>query len=56
MKAFWLRFENVTVTNPFPDAPSNFGEFTIDDGTGGVRWTIAPAHSVAIWIQPSIER
>ncbi|MEZ4745468.1 MAG: T9SS type A sorting domain-containing protein [Calditrichia bacterium] len=32
-----LRFENVTVTNPFPDAPSNFGEFTIDDGTGGVR-------------------
>ena len=32
-----IKVENVTVTNPFPDAPSNFGEFTIDDGSGGVR-------------------
>lgn len=32
-----VRFENVTVTDPFPDAPSNFGEFVVDDGTGGVR-------------------
>ncbi|MFH1251539.1 MAG: T9SS type A sorting domain-containing protein [bacterium] len=28
---------NVTVTNPFPDGSGNFGEFLIDDGTGGVR-------------------
>ncbi len=32
-----VEVQNVTVTVPFPDAPSNFGEFTIDDGSGGVR-------------------
>ncbi len=29
--------ENLTVTNPFPDGASNFGEFTIDDGSGPIR-------------------
>jgi hypothetical protein len=32
-----VRVENVTVTNPFPDAPSNFGEFVVNDGTGDLR-------------------
>lgn len=32
-----IQVENVTVTNPFPDAPSNFGEFEVDDGSGPVR-------------------
>ncbi len=32
-----IKVVNVTVTNPFPDAPGNYGEFTIDDGSGGVR-------------------
>jgi hypothetical protein len=33
-----IKVVNVTVTNPFPDAPSgNYGEFTVDDGSGGVR-------------------
>ncbi len=32
-----IQVENVAVTDPFPDAPRNFGEFVVDDGTGGVR-------------------
>jgi hypothetical protein len=33
-----IKVVNVTVTNPFPDAPSgNYGEFTVDDGSGGIR-------------------
>jgi hypothetical protein len=32
-----IRVENLTVTNPFADAPSNFGEFEVDDGSGAVR-------------------
>lgn len=32
-----IEFHNVVVTNPFADAPSNFGEFVVDDGTGEVR-------------------
>ena len=31
-----LEFNNVIVSNPFPDA-SNYGEIAIDDGTGGYR-------------------
>ncbi len=32
-----VQVKNAVVSNPFPDAPSNFGEFTIDDGSGEVR-------------------
>jgi len=32
-----IKVENLTVTNPFPDAPSNFGEFMVNDGTGDLR-------------------
>jgi len=32
-----IKVVNLTVTNPFPDAPGNYGEFTVDDGSGGVR-------------------
>lgn len=32
-----VEVQDVTVTNPFPDGSSNFGEFTIDDGSGGLR-------------------
>ena len=32
-----VRIENLTVTDPFPDAPGNFGEFEVDDGSGGIR-------------------
>ena len=32
-----VRVENVGVANAFADAPSNFGEFTVDDGSGEVR-------------------
>jgi hypothetical protein len=32
-----IRVENVGIADPFPDSPSNFGEFTVDDGTGAVR-------------------
>ena len=32
-----IKVVNVTVTDPFPDAPRNYGEFVVDDGTGGVR-------------------
>ncbi len=33
----FVEVRDVTVTVPFPDAPSNYGEFVVDDGTGGVR-------------------
>jgi hypothetical protein len=36
-EGIFIKTENITVTDPFPDAPSNFGEFTIDDGSGGYR-------------------
>ena len=32
-----VRLENVTVTDTMPDSPNNFGEFIIDDGSGGLR-------------------
>ena len=32
-----VRVVDATVTNPHPDAPNNFGEFTIDDGSGPLR-------------------
>ncbi|MDZ7375881.1 MAG: T9SS type A sorting domain-containing protein, partial [candidate division KSB1 bacterium] len=32
-----LEFHNVTVTDPFPDRPANYGEIVIDDGSGGYR-------------------
>ncbi len=32
-----VRVSNVTVTDPNPDAPRNFGEWVVDDGSGGVR-------------------
>lgn len=32
-----LEFHNVTVTDPFPDRPNNYGEIVIDDGSGGYR-------------------
>ncbi|MFQ5864402.1 MAG: T9SS type A sorting domain-containing protein [bacterium] len=32
-----VRVSNLEITNANPDAPSDFGEFVVDDGTGGVR-------------------
>ncbi len=32
-----IRLQNVTVTDPFPDGFPGFGEFVVDDGSGGVR-------------------
>lgn len=32
-----VRVENLVVSNPFPDGSRNFGEFVVDDGSGGVR-------------------
>ncbi|MEJ2052143.1 MAG: T9SS type A sorting domain-containing protein, partial [Calditrichota bacterium] len=32
-----IKVVNVTVTDPFPDSPGNYGEFEIDDGSGPVR-------------------
>ncbi|NIX01139.1 MAG: hypothetical protein GWN13_23450, partial [Phycisphaerae bacterium] len=32
-----VQVSNVTVTDPFPDGYPGFGEFEVDDGTGGVR-------------------
>lgn len=32
-----LEFNNVIVSDPFPDITSNFGEIAIDDGTGSYR-------------------
>ena len=31
-----VQVDGVTVTDPFPDSPSNYGEFVVDDGSGGV--------------------
>ncbi len=36
-EAMLVEVSNMVVTNSFPDAPSNYGEFVVDDGTGGVR-------------------
>lgn len=33
----FVRVSNLTVTNPFPDTPGNYGEFTVDDGSGELR-------------------
>jgi len=32
-----VQVRDVAVINPFPDAPNNFGEFTVSDGSGEVR-------------------
>ncbi|RMH76283.1 MAG: T9SS C-terminal target domain-containing protein, partial [Calditrichaeota bacterium] len=32
-----IRLQNLTVTDPFPDGWPGFGEFVVDDGSGGVR-------------------
>ncbi|MBN2366144.1 MAG: T9SS type A sorting domain-containing protein [Calditrichaeota bacterium] len=32
-----IKIVNLTVTDPFPDAPGNFGEFEVSDGTGAIR-------------------
>ncbi|MFZ5515578.1 MAG: T9SS type A sorting domain-containing protein [Candidatus Zhuqueibacterota bacterium] len=32
-----IQFDNVLVSDPFPDAPNNYGELEINDGTGGYR-------------------
>jgi len=32
-----VKVENVTVSDPFPDAASHFGEFVVDDGSGPAR-------------------
>ena len=32
-----IRVQNLTVINPFPDSPGNYGEFTVSDGTGELR-------------------
>jgi hypothetical protein len=32
-----VRVEDCTVTNAFPDAPGNYGEFSVDDGSGEYR-------------------
>ncbi len=36
-EGMFVRVENVTVTNERPDGFPGFGEFTIDDGSGGLR-------------------
>ncbi len=36
-ESVFVRLEKPTVTDPFPDSPNNFGEFVVDDGTGGLR-------------------
>ncbi|MBN2089412.1 T9SS type A sorting domain-containing protein [candidate division KSB1 bacterium] len=36
-EAMLVEVSNMVVTNSFPDAPSNFGEFVVDDGTGEIR-------------------
>jgi len=33
----FVQVRNAVVTNPFADGASNFGEFSVDDGTGEVR-------------------
>ncbi len=32
-----IRVKNVTVSNPFPDGSSNYGEFMVNDGSGNLR-------------------
>ncbi len=32
-----IEVSNLHVANPFPDSPYNFGEFTVDDGSGELR-------------------
>lgn len=32
-----IQFDDVIISDPFPDAPNNYGEIEIDDGTGGYR-------------------
>ena len=32
-----VKVQNLTVTNPFPDSPRNFGEFMVSDGSGDLR-------------------
>lgn len=32
-----VKVQNLTVSNAYPDAPSNFGEFSINDGSGALR-------------------
>ncbi len=32
-----IKVSNLTVSDPFPDDPGNYGEFSVDDGTGSVR-------------------
>ncbi len=36
-ESVFIRVENLTVTNPFPDGNNNFGEFSVDDGSGSIR-------------------
>jgi len=36
-ESVFVEVQNVTVTNALPDSMNNFGEFVIDDGSGGVR-------------------
>lgn len=36
-ESVFMKISGLTVTNPFPDDPGNYGEFTVDDGTGEVR-------------------
>lgn len=37
IESVFTKISDLTVTNPFPDDPGNFGEFTVDDGTGDIR-------------------
>ncbi|MBL7135431.1 MAG: T9SS type A sorting domain-containing protein [Candidatus Marinimicrobia bacterium] len=32
-----IQVENLTITDPFPDSPGNYGEFEVDDGSGPLR-------------------
>ncbi|MEL6824028.1 MAG: hypothetical protein AAFP70_19905, partial [Calditrichota bacterium] len=36
-ESVFVEVQNVTVTNALPDSANNFGEFIVDDGSGGVR-------------------
>ncbi len=36
-EGMFVRVENVTVVNEFPDGAPGFGEFTVDDGSGPLR-------------------
>ncbi len=37
VESVFLKLSGLTVTDPFPDDPGNYGEFTINDGTGDIR-------------------